>query len=161
MKRYSRHLREKHAGISHKCKLCHIRLFRKDYIKKHIESCHKNDRHLLDDQLNPTFAKYGQYYVTKYFTEMSRSDCKFECSECSLMLITEEVLEYHVSRSHGTGSQVSTVQYSTVQYHVQDYTNIFTKKIFQKCDNCNRRFKTSSSLKKHQECCNVLSVSMP
>ena len=117
---YSRHLKEKHSGIIHKCKLCHVRLVRKQYVKKHMEAQHKNDKHLLDSQMNPTFSK---------------SDCKFECTECNIKLITAEILEFHVAKSHGTGAE--------------------------QCGNCERRFKNKTNLKKHQENCNVLSVSMP
>ena len=117
---YSRHLKEKHSGIIHKCKLCHVRLMRKEYIKKHMEAQHKNDKHLLDSQLNPTFSK---------------SDCKFECPECKIKLITAEILEFHVAKSHGTGSE--------------------------QCGNCERRFKNKTNLKNHQDKCNVVSVSMP
>lgn len=117
---YSRHLREKHSGIIHKCKLCHVRLVRKQYVKKHMEAVHKNDKHLLDHQMNPTFSK---------------SDCKFECPECHIKLITAEIREFHVAKSHGTGAE--------------------------QCGNCERRFKNKTNLKKHQENCNVLSVSMP
>ena len=117
---YSRHLKEKHSGIIHKCKLCHVRLVRKQYVKKHMEAQHKNDKHLLDSMMNPTFSK---------------SDCKFECPECKIKLITAEILEFHVAKSHGTGAE--------------------------QCGNCERRFKNKTNLKNHQEKCNVLSVSMP
>ena len=118
--RYSRHLKEKHSGIMHKCKLCHVRLVRKEYVKKHMESVHRNDIHLLDAQLNPTF---------------SRSDCKFDCPECSIKLISAELRDFHVAKSHGIGAE--------------------------QCGNCERRFKTKERLRKHQGSCTVLSVSMP
>ena len=87
---YSRHLKEKHSGIAHRCRLCHVRLVRKEYLKKHLESCHKDDMHLLDDQLNPTFSK---------------ADCTFECSECEVKFITQSALDCHVMKSHGTGKE--------------------------------------------------------
>ena len=87
---YPRHLKEKHSGIVNRCKLCQIRIVRKENIKKHLETCHKEDRHLLDDQLNPTFSK---------------ADCKYECSECQVKFITQSVLECHVAKSHGTGKE--------------------------------------------------------
>ena len=117
---YSRHLKEKHSGIIHKCKLCHVRLGRKHYIKKHMESVHKNDKHLLDHQLNPTFSK---------------NDCKFDCPECGIKLISAEIREFHVAKSHGTGRE--------------------------QCENCGRRFRNKPSLRKHQDNCTVLSVNMP
>ena len=80
------HLRRNHSGRSEKCKLCYLRFKRKDRLKKHLETIHVSEKHLLE-------------------SEIDRTKCIFNCELCPLKFITNNVLSYHIERKHGRGNE--------------------------------------------------------
>ena len=53
---YKRHLQTVHSGRLHPCVLCYFSFCRKDNLKHHHETVHKDDLHFLDEEKNPNFS---------------------------------------------------------------------------------------------------------
>lgn len=85
---YQRHLKDVHERTNFKCSLCRVEFARKVTLIHHIDTKHRNLKHLLDDQLNPTFEQ---------------TECKFECGECAEKFISADVIVPHKERMHGVG----------------------------------------------------------
>ena len=83
---YKRHLQTVHSGRLHPCALCYFSFCRKDNLKHHHETVHKDDLHFLDEEKNPKFSK---------------SECKFQCSKCNKKFISDASLKFHTGKKHG------------------------------------------------------------
>ena len=95
-----------------KCKFCYSEFDRFSVFTKHILSAHKSDKALLREKI-------------------SQTECKFGCPNCILAFITKDVLDYHMSKQHGSLEK-----------------NPIDRLI--KCDSCPSTFKLHKSLRYHK-----------
>ena len=90
---YKKHLYQTHNGARKdkevECVLCNIQFSRRERLKGHFKSVHKDDMHLLCNNFTAKFDK---------------NDCNFICKECKIAFITKSSLNYHESRKHGKGT---------------------------------------------------------
>ena len=86
MENYGKHLKRNHMGSTHKCDLCYTKFKRKDHLNLHINSVHKNEKHLLST------AKNG-------------NEAKFSCDLCTLTFVTQSLLNFHIKKKHGKGTK--------------------------------------------------------
>ena len=76
-------------GKLQSCLLCHFSFSRKDNLRKHQDSVHKDELNLLDDDRKAKF---------------SNDDCKIQCKDCNKKFISEISLNFHVNKKHGSGN---------------------------------------------------------
>ena len=98
-----------------KCKFCYSEFDRFSVFIKHILAAHKSDKTLLREKI-------------------SQAECKFGCPNCIQAFITKDVLDYHMSKQHGSSEK--------------NPIDINARLI--KCDSCPSSFKLHRSLRHHK-----------
>ena len=128
-----------------RCKLCFkitsVQNFERHLREKHTGVRHKchlcyinfSRQYSLKNHVQTNHYSDRHLLDTNFKPTFKKEDCKVECQSCTTKFITEESKELHVMKSHGNGTR--------------------------QCDNCQKRFMGSLSLKKHLESCNPISAS--
>ncbi|XP_036317573.1 zinc finger protein 157-like, partial [Rhagoletis pomonella] len=143
------HERKQHLNIKAQLKECPIcqKKFDADYIRKHIDTVHSNERNFHCDICGDSYKSKPQL---KRHMLLHTKERKVPCTVCDKTFVDKSELKVHM-RVH-TGELPYACHLCDrrfrikvrLTYHLQKHANI--KRI---CNVCGKEFKTGTSLRKH------------
>ena len=88
-----------HGEAHFKCKLCYTKFKLRSYLVNHQKTIHKNEQHLLEQELRDEDLRY-----------------KCQSEPCYKRFVSQDILDYHVKYGHKVKTNTPSCTYCTQQF---------------------------------------------